>query len=105
MKKALSIDPTHEIALTSMVITLEYLEKFDELPSYIDQLLKIDPNNVPAFYAKAIILSKRGEVLKALDALEKCIKLAPEIKSDLKYDVNRFFENIKDSEDRKSCLI
>ena len=105
LKKALSIDPTHEIALTSMVITLEYLEKFDELPSYIDQLLKIDPNNVPAFYAKAIILSKRGEVLKALDALEKCIKLAPEIKSDLKYDVNRFFENIKDSERFKKIVL
>lgn len=53
------------------------LKRYSEVDGVLDELLKIDSNNIIALYHKSHYLEKNGDYRKALKYIEKILKLYP----------------------------
>ena len=78
MKIALGISPEDEGILFNLAVVYEKVKKFDEMFSYLQKTLEVNPDHVDALNYLGYSYADRGINLdKALDLVKKAVELAP----------------------------
>jgi len=79
LSKAVSEDPDHVIANTSLGVAFHRLGEDDRALSCYEDALKIDPKSAEAHYFRANILYAQGNVREAIAGYRTAIGLKPEL--------------------------
>lgn len=77
-KEAIDINP-HQFASYRMIdFILTRKKQWDEIIGYWDRFLKLEPNNVNAYYERSVAYYHKGDIKYAMADLEKACKLGSE---------------------------
>ena len=84
MELGLTIDPKQKVGLVSMGTTLGKMEKYDEALKYLDQAIKLEPDDMHPLFSKVIILAKQNKFARALRIVKKIVRKDPSLKTFLR---------------------
>jgi tetratricopeptide (TPR) repeat protein len=77
VKSALQMDPENLMYLNQMGICYKNQGMFDEATKVYNQIIKLDQDNIPALYNKALLCEAKNETADAVKLLERAIKKDP----------------------------
>lgn len=78
LQQEISQHPDNEVAISNLAELYLNTGKFAEAKSLAEQLLKISPENITAYYMKALAQAQLGDINGALSSLQICLKIAPD---------------------------
>jgi tetratricopeptide (TPR) repeat protein len=78
LDRALTIEPNHVLALTSMGGALVGLGKYQEAIEYLDRALTIEPNNINALYNKGLALHNLERYEEAIGYYDRALAINPD---------------------------
>jgi tetratricopeptide (TPR) repeat protein len=77
VKTALSMDPENVVYLNQLGICFKQQNMLDEANKVYNQIIKLDQDNVPALYNKAMLCDAKNETADAIKLLERAMKKDP----------------------------
>ena len=77
VKSALQMDPENLMYLNQMGICYKNQGMFDEATKVYNQIIKLDQDNIPALYNKALLCEAKNETADAVKLLERALKKDP----------------------------
>lgn len=77
-RNAVQLAPGYDAAWMLLAQAVEHLGRGDEARTHYEQLLRIDPNNHRAWYARSILLAREGEIDQAATGLHRALDIRPD---------------------------
>lgn len=100
--QALALKPDYGYAMFNKALSLELYAHYDEALSWYDKAIAANGNVVWAYYGKASIYGRRGDVVNSVSNLKTAISMEADVKDEAKKEKD--FDNVRNSKEFQSLV-